>query len=416
MARGDTVSYRSLLSERRFLLLLLGQTVSTTGDWLASIALLVFAYQRTGSGLAVGAMGFSQALPAAVLGLLAGVLVDRWDRRRTMIGCDVARAVLTLALATLPPLPLAFGAAAGLSVFGLLFGPAYEATIPNLVPEKKLVAANALETTSRQVLVLVGPALGALVVGLWGPGMALLLDGVSFLASAASVAAAAPRDRPVVFGARSVDLNLGRAFADGLGFTFSRRAVRSFVVIDACRGLGLGSIVALSPVFTSRALGLPPEAGGYLISASGAGMLGGSLLAGLLGQRWPAGWLLAGGMLANGLGHVLFALTPDFASAAVLSVLIGAALAPSGIARRTLLQVIVPDALRGRVFGVLTATFNLSSLVSMAAGGALADVVGIREVRALAGLVIVAGGVNALGMAGRASPSEHGRAQQRRTQ
>ncbi|MCL5995446.1 MAG: MFS transporter [Chloroflexi bacterium] len=405
------MSYRSLLSERRFLLLLLGQSVSTTGDWLASVALLVFAYQRTGSGLAVGAMGFSQALPAAVLGLLAGVLVDRWDRRLTMIGCDVARAALTLALATLPPLPLAFGAAAGLSLFGLLFSPAYEATIPNLVPEEKLVAANALGATSRQGLVLVGPALGALVVGLWGPGMALFLDGASFLASAASVAAAAPRGRPVVAGAQPVDLNLGRAFAEGLGFVLSRPAMRSFVVIDACRGLGIGIIIALSPVFMARALGLPPEVGGYLTSAAGAGMLGGSLLVGLLGQRWPTGWLLVGGMLVTGLSHTLFALAPDFASAAGLRVVAGVSLATSGVARQTLLQVLVPDALRGRVFGALTSTINLTTLIAMAAGGALADILGIREVFALAGLAIVAGGVTAFSLASRSSPGGYGRAQ-----
>ncbi|MCL4544699.1 MAG: MFS transporter [Chloroflexi bacterium] len=398
------MSYRSLLGERRFLLLLLGQTVSTTGDWLASVALLVFAYERTGSGLAVGAMGLFQALPAAVLGLMAGALADRWDRRRTMAGCDVARAVLTLALATLPPLPFAFGAAAALSVFGLLFSPAYEATIPNLVPVEKLVAANALESMVKQALVLVGPALGALVVGLWGPGAALFFDGVSFLASAATVAAAAPRRQLALPGAQAAVPNFGRAIAEGLGFVAAHRMLRRFVVIDACRGLALGSIVALSPIFMARALGLPPATGGYLITAAGAGMLGGSLVVGLVGRRCPTRWLLVGGMWGNGLSYVLFALMPNFTAAAGVRVLTGASLAPSGIARRTLLQMLVPDALRGRVFGVLTATSNLTSMVSMAAGGALADILGIREVYALAGLVIVAGGVVALGVSARSAP------------
>lgn len=407
--QGDAVSYRDLCSEKRFLLLLLGQSVSTTGDWLANGALLVFAYQRTGSGLAVGAMGFSQALPGAVLGLLAGVLADRWDRRLTMIGCDVARAALAFALATLPPLSLAFGAAAGLSLFGLLFSPAYEATVPNLVPAQKLIAANTLEATTRQILVLLGPALGALVVGRWGAGMALLLDGASFLVSAASVAASAPRGRPIVAGTQSVDLHLGRPFAEGLDFMLSRPAMRSFVIIDACRGLGIGIIIALSPVFVVRALGLPPETGGYLTSAAGAGMLAGSLLVGLLGQRWPTAWLLAGAMLVNGLSHSLFALAPDFASAAGLRVVTGLAVGVSGIARRTLLQVLVPDALRGRVFGALTSTINLTTLIAMAAGGALVDLLGIREVFALAGLAVVAGSVMAFRMASRFALGEHGR-------
>ncbi|MBI3973564.1 MAG: MFS transporter [Chloroflexi bacterium] len=160
----------------------------------------------------------------------------------------------------------------------------------------------------------------------------------------------------------------------------------------------------------ARALGLPPEAGGYLISAAGAGMLGGALLVGLVGQRWPTGWLLVGGMLANGLSHALFALAPDFASAAGLRVLAGASLAASGVARRTLLHVLVPDALRGRVFGTLTVAFNLTTLVAMAAGGALADVLGIRAVYALAGLAVVAGGAAALGVARGCSPEGPGEA------
>jgi DHA3 family macrolide efflux protein-like MFS transporter len=181
--------------------------------------------------------------------------------------------------------------------------------------------------------------------------------------------------------------------------------MRSFVVIDACRGLGLGIIVALSPVFMAHALDLAPEAGGYLISVSGAGMLGGSFLVGLLGQRWPAGRLLVSGMLVNGLSHTLFALAPDFTSAAGLRLVTGVSVGASGIARRTLLQVLVPDALRGRVFGALTSTMNLTTLIAMAAGGALADILGIRPVFALAGLLIVAGGIAALGVPGRPSPS-----------
>jgi len=181
----------TVLRQRGFGLLWAAGLISTTGDWLLFVALPFYVYQRSGSTLATGAMFIAQMTPPLLFGSVAGVFVDRWDRRRTMIVADLARAVLLLALLTVhgrADLPRIYVVAFLLAALGQLFGPAKGALIPQLVEGVHLVRANALNALGDNLPRLVGPAVGGLLFGVFGLPAAVLADSASFLVSGLLIA------------------------------------------------------------------------------------------------------------------------------------------------------------------------------------------------------------------------------------
>jgi MFS family permease len=174
----------ALLRQRGFALLWTGELISAAGDWVLFVALPFYVYQHTGSTMATGATFMAQIVPPLLLGSVAGVFVDRWERRRTMIIADFARALLLLLLLTVhtrADLPRVYIVAFLLAAIAQLFAPAKGALIPRLVGTAHLVRANALNALGDSIPRLVGPALGgALFAGLGLPGV-LLTDSASFL-------------------------------------------------------------------------------------------------------------------------------------------------------------------------------------------------------------------------------------------
>ncbi len=176
-----------LLRQRNFSLLWVGQFISIIGDWVLFIALPFYTYSLTGSVLATGAMFIVSTLPRLVLGSVAGVFVDRWDRKRTMIVADVLRVLLILMLLFVRSrdwLWLIYVSAFLESVVSQFFNPAKSAIIPLLVGEKDLLAANSLNGLSDALTRLLGSALGGVLMGWLGFSSVVLLDAGSFLFSA----------------------------------------------------------------------------------------------------------------------------------------------------------------------------------------------------------------------------------------
>ena len=156
------VSVLGPLRQRNFALVWVGQFISVVGDYLLLVALPYYVYDRTGSALATGAMFMVQMVPRLVLASVAGVFVDRWDRRRTMVVSDVLRAaVLLMLLAARSPAQfwIVYLVALVQAIIGLFFGPAKNALIPHLVPQEQLAAANALNALNNSLGSMVGSGL-----------------------------------------------------------------------------------------------------------------------------------------------------------------------------------------------------------------------------------------------------------------
>ena len=176
---------------RNFRLLWFGQLVSQLGDWFNTVAVYALLYELTGSATAVAAMMVVQFLPIAIVGPVAGVIVDRHDRRRIMIGADLVRGVAILGLLfadTASTVWIAY-AAIGVSVAAQgFFEPARSSTIPMVVDRADLLTANALSTASWSAMLAVGASLGGLVTALVGRDAAFLINSLSFFLSAVLIA------------------------------------------------------------------------------------------------------------------------------------------------------------------------------------------------------------------------------------
>jgi MFS family permease len=394
------------LRQRNFALLWLGGLVSSIGDLVLFVALPFYVYVLSGSALATGAMFLAETLPRLLLGSVAGVFVDRWNRRSTMIVADLARAVLILLLLLLhsrETLWVVYLVAALESAIGQFFGPAQNALLPRLVTDEHLVAANALNALSMAVTQLVGPSAGGTLFSLLGLRGVVLADSFTFLFSAAMVALiVVPAAAGAVTEAAGDDLarfaSITRGWLEGLRLVQRDRALTALFVALGLGALGQGIINVIVVIFVRQVLHGSAQTFGWLITAQGVGGILGGLLVGQAGRRLaPATLLLIGGLTAGGT-LVVIALFPSVVLTLALIVPLGVTVVGYSVSASTLLQRRTADAFRGRVFGALGTTGALMMLVGIVGAGVLGDRLGPALLLAVAGVLYVGAGLAALAL------------------
>ncbi len=354
-----------LRSHRRFRLLWYGQAVSGLGDWLNHVAVMTLLLDLTGSGQMIAASLILRMLPSLFVAPFAGVLVDRFDRRRIMILADVLRA------ATVPFFLLARDASFVPLIYGLVliqvsisafFEPARSAVLPNLVTKEELLSANALMSVTWSLTLAFGSALGGLVIAAFGTDVAFVLDSLTFLASAALIGRIAIESRP----GRVDALSWTRGFVDlkdGLAYVIRERAVGSLVLVKSGVGLA-GGMVLLLTVLGEREFSVAGKAAagiGLLFGARGIGTaLGPFLGRAISGYHEPAMRRLIGfGFMQAALFLVLFSRAERLWVALLLLLCAHVGTSVNWVFSTVLLQLRVPDELRGRVFSAELALFTV---------------------------------------------------------
>ena len=263
----------AVLRKRDFSFLWFGGVLSVVGDYFLFIALPFFVYARTGSALATGAMFAAEILPRLLFGSLAGVFVDRWDRKKTMIVADLTRAAILLpllAVAAGGPVWLVYVVAFVEATISMFFLPAKDALIPNLVDERHLTAANSLNSMGEQIPSLAGPLLGGALFGLVGLGGLVLLDIASYLVSAVlisliSVRSVAPTDQPAGDAGVTAQLTASAwagalsEWLEGLRLVGRDLRVAAVFAVVAVAMVGEGVINVLIIVFVKDVLGAAPR-------------------------------------------------------------------------------------------------------------------------------------------------------------
>lgn len=376
------------LMNRDFVLLWQGQFVSGLGSQAFAVAMMFWLKQATGSATIMGLVMMASTLPLALLSPVGGTVADRFSRRNILIASDLASGLSVLSLAALVlfvpgrlPLLLAwlFGVSVVSGLVRAFFYPAVTAAIPAIVPEDRVATANSLQQGSTQVAMLVGQGAGGVLFRLLGAPVLFLVDGVTYLVSALSEAFITI---PQVLPERGASWRdeLGRArhgLAEGLGYVWSRRGMRGFVVIAAVMNFFGVPWIVLLPFYVQDTLGARADWFGYLLAALGAGSILGYVVAGWIRVRGTARSILLVACLA-GTGACMASLfwirTPVVALAAHAGT--GFMLGVFNVFVVTLLQLETPDALRGRVFGVLDAVTLGISPLAMALAGVAADLVG----------------------------------------
>jgi MFS family permease len=387
---------RALLGNRSFARIWAAAVVSGLGDKIAVIAFYLLIFKLTGRPLDLGLLAAAQIVPAIVLGPITGVILDRYDRRRVMIAAEVASAGVVASV----PLADSCGAVyllAGLLSAGRQFsGPARLALLPDLVPSAQLDRANALLMVTRNVVLLVGPAVGGAIVAWRGTDPAFWTDAATFLLSAALLAAGPLihlPDATVAAGSGRPRSTVWQQLRAGFDVVWGYRRLRFAVLFFAALTFVTAMQQPLVVLLVKTRLGGSDLDLGLIVSAAGVGGIAGALAGGLLraAQRplRTVTWLLA----VDGLLLVVFAFNRQFVPAVVLFALFGAIGTVIQISIATFLQREAPVAHRGRVFGWLGTFIGPVSLASVFVGPALAEVVGVVAVLAAAGLFEIAVGL-----------------------
>jgi len=377
----------------------IGQTVSVFGDKVDQIAMAVMVYRLTGSMLQMGVMLAVTTLPAALFGLVAGAYVDRWDRRRTMVGSDLLRAglVLVIPFAARLNVAAAYVVAFAVSTVSLFFEPAKLASIPELVPSEELMAANSLDGTTSAAAEIVGLLLaGGLVAGV-GYVRAFALDAVTYLVSAVFVASIRLPRR-----SRSTAEHVGGVWADvgeGLRHIRDVPALREAMALYCVAAAGVAASVTLCYAlalshFDAGAVGLA-----LLDIAATGGVLLGSIAVGRSGSA-RVGRKFIQGMIAFGLLFGSIAMAPRLEVAMALLFLAGIANMWYHVPLITLVQRAAKTALLGRVLSARTAISRVFTVVGFVGAGALAQRVGIPVAVAAVGAIVFGAGLVGLGMPG----------------
>jgi MFS family permease len=378
-SRGDdyteTLSpYLAILRRNRnFRLLYIGQTISQLGDWFNTVAVYALLLDLTGSATAVAWMLIVQMLPIALVGPVAGVVVDRLNRRRIMIAADVLRGCLIfglLAVRRADQIWIAYAVTALTVAAQAFFEPARTATIPNITSAEELLPANALSSATWSAMLAIGASVGGLVTAIFGRNVAFVVNALSFFVSALFIAftryEATPAARRPLRGL--IELTGLPDLVDGFRYVRRQSHVAALMLVKAGWGLA-GGILLLLTIFGQRVfpVGGSSAAGiGVLYGARGVGAaLGPIMLRWILGQK-PAS-------LRRAIGPAYFVIGVFYAALAGAPVLPLAALcvllAHFGgsilwVFSTVLLQLEVPDEFRGRVFAAELALVTLTSSFS----------------------------------------------------
>lgn len=388
------------LRNRNFALVWAGGFISLAGDWLLMIGLPIYTFTLTHSALATGVMFMASALPQMLLASVAGVFVDRWNRRVTMIVVDLLLAaglVPLLFVHSKDTLWLVYVVAVVEGVLAQFYSPAESAILPTLVASDQLISANSLNALNKNLARLIGPALGGLVVGLDGLRGVTLLDVVSFVVAALLVAFVRLQPRPAEWSEATgesasetdtesvarAEQKLWREWREGLRQIRVSRVLKVYCVIFAAMGLGEGIFSVLLVVFALKTLRGQPELLGLLMSAQAIGGLLGSLVVAPFGKRISPYRLLGVCAFLFGIVDLAIVDAPAFVphAAAInlvlaLFVVVGIPSVGMGIGMDSGVQLAVSNEYLGRIFGVATALMSLMMLVGMGLASGLGDRVG----------------------------------------
>jgi MFS family permease len=390
--------YLRLVANRNFSLLWVGQLISLLGDRIHVVALAFLVYAR-GSPLEVGLTFAATAVPNVLLGPFAGALVDRWDRRVTMIGCDLVRGALVLSVpfAIEIHIGLVYLASFLIATVTLLFRPAKTAIIPAVVGERDLMTANSAISVSDTAADLLGfPVAGVIVASLSAViGAAFVLDASTYVVSAVLLwAMVVPRQVETRQPMRP------RAIWDEMveGWRFLRRQTELFAntLVSAVAQLAVGAEIVVSVVYAEQFLDqtrLPyPQNYSLLLAAVGLGSVIGGLGIGWIGERIPKGPMAIAGFIGMGLTLIAAGLVTDPFLAIAIFFLMGAANMLFIIPSITLFQERTPQRLMGRVVSTRQALVFGSIALAMALSGWLAGVIGPAPVLIVFGGICAAAG------------------------
>lgn len=386
------------------------QLSSLTGTWVQSLAQSWLVLTLTGSPAALGLIGVCQFGPTLVLGLPAGVLVDRLPKRRLLMGTQIAAAVITGVLAVLVAtgqvqLWHIYAAAIALGVVSAVDMPARQSYVVDLVGRDALMNAIALNSALFNTTRVAGPALAGVLLAAFGPAVCFVLNAVSYLPVIAGLGVMRTLGRP------QRDAHVGSAverLREGLAYARQSAEVRLPIVLAGLMAIFGMNFGVWAPLLARDALDIGASGFGLLMSSVGVGSLAGALTLAFRGRR-PAPRVMLAAALLFGVLEIALGLVAGLGLPAVLAMAlmagIGFAMSTTMAQANTTVQTNSPDHLRGRVMSIYLTVFAGSTPIGAALAGFIAGIWGAPAAVAIGGAVVAA---VALALGGRLARLERG--------
>jgi CRP-like cAMP-binding protein/sugar phosphate permease len=386
-ATAPAPSMFALFRKRDFSLLWVAQLVSTVGSSLTDLAAGILVYRITGSALSVGLMLMASAVPSLVVGLLAGVAVDRYDRKKIMIATDLVRAGLVASIPFLISFNVAFLYLIVLVASGVkqFFDPAQQSVLPDVASEEELAAANAFLSISSFGSTAIGFAAAGLLASI-SLDLAFWFDAATFIVSAACIlfVRIAPNAAPEATNVRAVVENLRAGIRTLIDTPILRSTMLVFTPV--LFAFGLWNVLLLP--FAVKTLGGSEFQYGLQEGLTSLAFVAGSLImARYIDRLAPGTWIVIS-LAAMGVAGIFYATAQDITIAILYVMISGFMQPPSSISRSLILQRNTPREFRGRVFSAFFVSRNVLFLLGMVAAG-LADVIEIRLLIAASAVILI---------------------------
>jgi len=403
-ASAAPMSFRDVLRINVMRRVWYAQIISLFGDWLALFAVIaVVSFAMHGAPKQIIGVQISYMLPIVFVGPIAGVFVDRWAPKRTLVASDLIRAVLALLLIPTTAIWQVYIVLAALSCVSAFFGPAQQVTIRTHVPAGGLVSANALMQIAFMGSRIVGPAAAGYVATKFGPRTCYALDVASFVGSAALIGSVAIARPPASASADATESKSNRIHAiwrdmrEGMSFIVHHAAVL-FVVLAMAAGLFIiGCFGPLIAIYVRDNLRGSAQLFGYVSGTIGVGLLIGTQVIRKVASRWREDTLVLSGLAGVGAGVFILGAAPFVAATMVATLTIGFTFAAIMVPAQTLLQRETPHAMIGRVSSTNISIAFLGQIIGLLLSGVFAEFFGVRTV-----FLLCAGLAFALAAGGRA--------------
>jgi MFS family permease len=386
----------ALLRQRNFALLWFGGLISIMGDSVLNVALPFYVYQVSGSTIATAVMVAAELLPRLLFGSIAGVFVDRWDRKNVMVIASLAQGLIILPLLLVRSadhLWIVYLLTFVQVTFAMFFGPAENALLPLLVSEDRLIQANSLNAMNNNLARLVGPPLGGALLALSGLYGVVLFDSLTFFIASLMILTITGSGRAV---RREPEANLEgtswsrfrREWAEGIHIVRKDRLVSVLFLSVVMLNFGGVMIDPLGAAYIVDVVKAGAEIFGLLIAVQAIGGIAGGLLAGRLGQRISASRLYGWSEVILGILIAIRYNIPDLPVLFTITTLLGLPAALGMAALDTLFQKNVPNTHLGRIIGALNMTVGITSLFGvLGISGVLGEVLGIVPVLNIAAAI-----------------------------
>lgn len=388
---------KSIFKNRNFVLLWLGQLVSLLGNRFHEIASMWYIYDITGSPLKMGITLIFSTLPSVILSPFAGVLADRYDRKKIIVFSDLMNGCIVGVIAALifmqaMEIWMLYLLTGLRSVVSAFFGPAVNAVTPSIVEKEKLIKANSLNQLSRSFTGILGYAAGGVMISALGiPGL-FLLDSISFILSGISEA---------FIKVPGIDREAGEMqgmkneIIESIRFTIRNKELFHFIVVGGfIINFFLAPMEIYITVFARQRLNMGSEALGVLLSAITAGSLAMAFLMPVLEKRFSYYTLAFIGLTLEGIFIMLFGISGSLYAALIIHALMGASLCICNVSLNTVFQTLIPNEMLGRIGGILQTMCQTTIPLGYLLGGMATERLSLTLVLVASGVVIALSGLS----------------------